>query len=418
MSGPKVDVVALRGQEMQRLEAAREQRKSLADKLLCQIQQLQSCMAAPDSDSGKRIAELQAIHLQKLQALLQEVCNGNELLDCQLLEKEMELILSQYQQQMGPYLAQLEQLAQNAKEQQRLEKEKQQLSQMTRGQIQVVAEGGNDGDGPVTQETVFSQVQGFVQQIKAFVSQPGVPAGKKNSILSLHRELLELSRSPMEPEKKSRRIANLQQDFLQIQALAQREISEMRYVYERYIRECFDAPGGVRALEEFHSKAEIEEAITLGKAAAKNQLSREYIRRQIDEVMEKHGYDVIRSDALQEAPADGQVLYGVNDQTAINVFVSADDQVTMRVVGIGFNDGLTATENENLFQQQCAFCSLHPQITAELKMRGVILTTKKHLPPDRKYNKKIQTKSKQTSQTQSKAKKELKRTEMKVMRKE
>ena len=44
MSGPKVDVVAMREQEMRQLEAAREKRKSLADKLISQIQQLQHCM--------------------------------------------------------------------------------------------------------------------------------------------------------------------------------------------------------------------------------------------------------------------------------------------------------------------------------------------------------------------------------------
>jgi hypothetical protein len=342
------------------------------------------------------------------------VRSGNELLDCDQLAKEVDFLAEEFDRQIKPYLAELDQLARNTREQEQLENQKKQMSQMTRRKIQVVSTS-RSSNVAITQETVFAQVQSFVQEIKGFVSQPSIPAAKKNSILSLHRELMEISRGSMDVEKKARRISNLYQDYEQIKALAEREISEMRYIYDRYIRECFDAVDGVKQFEEFHSKAEIEETIKLCKASAKDQLSQEYIRRQIDEVMAKHGYDVIRSDQLCEAPVDGQVLYGVNDQTAINVFVSANDQVTMRVVGIGFSEGLTATENENLFQQQCAFCSLHPQITAELQMRGVLLTTKKHLPPDRKYNKKIQTKTKQTTQTTSKAKKELKRTEKKVM---
>jgi len=85
---------------------------------------------------------------------------------------------------------------------------------------------------------------------------------------------------------------------------------------------------------------------------------------------------------------------------------------------VGFDSDISVSENERLFQEQCAFCSMHPQITAELAMRGVILTTKNHMPPDRKFNKKIATKTKNTSQTMSRAKKELKRTELKTLHKE
>jgi len=40
------------------------------------------------------------------------------------------------------------------------------------------------------------------------------------------------------------------------------------------------------------------------------------------------------------------------------------------------------------------------------------------MPPDKKFNKKIQTKTKSDNQTMSRAKKELKRTELKTMHKE
>ena len=44
----------------------------------------------------------------------------------------------------------------------------------------------------------------------------------------------------------------------------------------------------------------------------------------------------------------GQVLYGVNDDTAIDVFVSDESPVTMRVVGIGFDTDISEAEDENL----------------------------------------------------------------------
>ena len=108
-------------------------------------------------------------------------------------------------------------------------------------------------------------------------------------------------------------------------------------------------------------------------------------------------------------------MYGVNDHTAIHVFVSDEQQVAMRVVGIGFDETITAEEDEQLYEQQCAFCSMHPQITQELALRGVMLTTKKHLTPDRKYNKKIKVAA---TGSESRAKREMKHAAPKVMYRE
>ena len=48
----------------------------------------------------------------------------------------------------------------------------------------------------------------------------------------------------------------------------------------------------------------------------------------------------------------GQVLYGVNDDTAIDIFVSDESQVTMRVVGIGFDTDISEAEDE---KSDCVF---------------------------------------------------------------
>lgn len=415
MSGPKVDEVTLRAQERQRLEEARRRRMDAADKIITQLKRLKALDASADPTGKTSVIQQQ--QEVRLRELLEVVRHGNEWLDCGPIGQEADK-LSQEWERIVRSVRQAEPAQQNNAQEQRQQRETafRQIGSVRQGAVRIITE--QKADGEIAQESVDAQVQSLVEQIKEFVSQPGIPVAKKNSILGLHGDLMELSRSDLELSKKSRRIARLQEDFQQIAALAQRELDEMRFVYDRYALECFDLPGGVQEFSAFRSKEEIEEAIRKGKEEAGKRLSREYIKRQIGEVMAKHGYDVVRSDILQQSQTDSQVLYGVNDQTAINVFVSEDDLVTMRVVGIGFDETMTPYEDENLFQQQCAFCSLHPQITQELKMRGVLLQTRKHLPPDRKYNKKIQTKTKNASQSTNRAKKELKRAEPKVMRKE
>ena len=130
--------------------------------------------------------------------------------------------------------------------------------------------------------------------------------------------------------------------------------------------------------------------------------------------MEKHGYKVVHSELLKEMNEKGQILYGIDDDTAVDVFVSDSSQVTMRVVGIGFDSEISDEEDEELYKKQCAFCSMHPQIVRELEMRGVILRTVNHLPPSKKFNKKIKTGTGNSVSSQSRAKKELKRREQRV----
>ena len=188
----------------------------------------------------------------------------------------------------------------------------------------------------------------------------------------------------------------------------------MKNVYDEYLKEFLDSEETPRPISSFGDENEIRKAIETEQEKARERISGEYVRRQIDEIMGKHGYKVVHSELLKEMNEKGQILYGIDDDTAVDVFVSDSSQVTMRVVGIGFDSEISDEEDEELYKKQCAFCSMHPQIVRELEMRGVILRTVNHLPPSKKFNKKIKTGTGNSVSSQSRAKKELKRREQRV----
>ncbi|MCM1134760.1 MAG: hypothetical protein NC400_04210 [Clostridium sp.] len=476
MSGPKVDEAEVRRQEMMRLVEAREKRKNLANKIEKMLKQVMGCLASEISlmrqdellgASCNRILAIKEECCRALQELLKEVKAGNESLDVEEISGRAELLVKKFNSQIQKEMAEVHKFGESSERYRQLEANRQQLEQARRrkivrlsGKVQEaagtdkkaiglgqvaegsakaavglgqVAEGSakevegsgmgtagpdKEATGPVTDADVEELAEVFKEELGEFMKTEAMTGRHKNSMLLIYQDLQEILQKEIPAERKEKRIKRLFEDYQKMTLRIKNEMAEMEALYAEYLKECFDLTIPVTALSEFSSKAEIEEAIQTTKESAKANLSKEYIKRQIDEVMEKHGYNVVKSDLLAQANENGQILYGVNDNTAINVFVSDENQVTMRVVGIGFDTDISEAEDERLYQQQCAFCSMHPQITAELAMRGVILRTKKHMPPDKRFNKKLQTKSKKDSQTTSRAKKELKRTELKTMHKE
>lgn len=423
MSGPKVDIARLREQEMKRLVQARQQRRSLVEKINAKMKYISSCTVGtiegntPLADVFAKLSQIQAVYTERLNKLLKTISFGNETLNCDDCVEELNKIVQEYELEVAPLLTQIRANKDSQRELNRLEEQAMLLSKFKRVAIHKT-ENVPSSIVATPEETLAQNIDHLQTAIRSFLAVPGITVAKKNSAFAIHKEMMDISHSQMENRKKIFRIQRLCQDFDKIQEIAEVEVSQMQQLYATYQLECFDNSVPLKPLSEFSSKEELMDAITAAKKEAEGALSKEYIKRQISEVMAKHGYNVVRSDLLAEATESGQVLYGVDDTTAINVFVSNDNQVTMRVVGIGFDESVTAEEDEALFQQQCAFCSLHPQITEELKMRGVILETRKHLPPDKRYNKKIKTKTKVASSSSSRAKKELKRSEPKVMHKE
>ncbi len=427
MSGPKVDIATIREQEMMKLAAAREGRKNLSDRIQRLLNQVSNClgeeldlMMQDESlrPNCERILKMQDDCCRELRRMLGLAKSGNEMLNIEELSAKSQQIVAQFNESIQKDLALVGQMAKTSEKYQQLEANRQQLEQARKKKIVQLTTTSQDSDVEITQADVDELVEIFRSEFDSFMIETNMTSKHKNSMLLINQDLQEVLDSDFPADRKEKRIKRLFGDFQKMSGHIKDEMSEMEALYAEYTKECFDLSAPAKALSEFDSKKALEEEILDTKEYAETNLSKEYIKRQINEVMAKHGYDVVRSDMLAEANQSGQILYGVDQDTAIDVFVSDENQVTMRVVGIGFDSDISEAENERLFQQQCAFCSMHPQITAELAMRGVILHTKKHMPPDKKFNKKIQTKTKSDSQTTSRAKKDLKRTEPKTMHKE
>lgn len=416
MSGPKVDVAAIREQEKKRLAEAREKRLGASDNVAKLLERVQNSLGG-NGECEEKLKQLREETMKELKKLHRTIKLGNELLDVDSIMGKAKSLVREYETSVKAQLGLVQMSAVSNREFKQLEASKHTIERIRQKEF-VLGKEEEETVNIVTEADVKVQEELFVAEINRVMQSDEIPKKGKKTLLVLHQDLQELVDSELPAERKAKRISRMLEEFEKTVNLMQRELEGMQAVYAEYCRELFDSAEEPRSISEFDSVEALKEAIKEVREAAAGRVSKEYIRRQIDEVMKKHGYDVVRSDMLESVTESGQILYGVDSETAINVFVSEESQVTMRVVGIGFDSQITGEEDERLFQQQCAFCSLHPQITKELEMRGVILHTKKHMPPDKKFNKKIQTREKTDNQTQSRAKRELKRTEKKVMHRE
>lgn len=434
MSGPKVDEFELMEMERARLEEERRKRLRLASGIQQMIDGLGKLQGNSENllkedfqfkEKYDAIMKKEQACRNELNKFLEIVKRGNEQLDLQEIERQARERVLQLERDTSDEIREIKNLekkfSSSTKQFQKIEEEGKKLAEAKRQTIMRIAslktEGKDAEKEAVSTEEIREQCNAFQDEIKEFISLP-MTNKHKNSVLYLHQDLQELEKSDIDSAKKSKRVKRLFEEYEKLKALIKHEMEGITEIYEEYKRECFDLDTPILKLNDFSDGKEIKEAIKNIKEKAEARLAKDYIRRQMDDLMQKHGYNVIQSDLLKESSDAGQVLYGVDDSTAISVFVSDENQLTMRVVGVGFDSEISEEENEKLYREQCAFCSLHPQITKELEMRGIILRSKKHLPPDRKFNKKLVTKSKNIAQSTSRAKKELKKQELKTLHKE
>lgn len=328
---------------------------------------------------------------------MERVRKGNEHTDCLALGQKCETLFASFKEKTAADLAAIA----LGRKQETVAVEAMTVEKLSA--IPLTARGR--GDRQRSKETLL-------EKIGQFLSDESNGGKYKNAVLGLQESLLREQEA--DERKEEKRLATLWDDFTMIETMAHEAQAALRETYALYCNECFDSTQAPLPITAFSSEEEVKKAIEALRLRAEQKISKEYIKRQIDDVMAKHGYDILRSELLEET-RDDQILYGVNDHTAIHVFVSDEQQVAMRVVGIGFDETITAEEDEQLYEQQCAFCSMHPQITQELALRGVMLTTKKHLAPDRKYNKKIKVTA---TGSESRAKREMKHAAPKVMYRE
>ena len=427
MSGPKVDFAEIRRQEMMRLEEARDERKKLSDKVRKLIDQVNHAIGdelgldGSDDFVQQKLGEIKNAQnecIKELNNILAAIKLGNEMMDVQRMNARIDEAMSRFRSKTGNDLQSIELSREATERAKAVETNRQAIENAKKKRMVILLSESEEDDNAVTQENVDELVRAFDEELSSYINGNVLSSKQKNSLLVINQDYKEIADGDLTLTRKEKRLKKLFGEYQNLVGLIDRENAELQVLYSEYISECFDLSIEPAEFGAFADKKELEAAIDCCKKQAEAQLSKEYIKRQIDEVMSKHGYDVIKSDMLSDINASGQILYGVDNDTAIDVFVSNDNQVTMKVVGIGFDSDINDAEDERLFQQQCAFCGMHPKITAELAMRGVILHTKKHMAPDKKFNKKIQTKSKNGSQNVSRAKKDLRRTELKTMHRE
>lgn len=156
----------------------------------------------------------------------------------------------------------------------------------------------------------------------------------------------------------------------------------------------------------FGSIDELQNEMTLLAESSKAMSEKKYIREQIDDVMQKFGYDM-SSEIIFDLKHTGShyICENKSKQSAIHVYLSEKKQIMMEIVGVGKSTGvantnsatatmiqssdLNAQEKDMLLGEQVNFCKLHPQIVDELKKRGVILSEKKRNAPSLEYCSKI-----------------------------
>lgn len=403
MSGPKVDTAALCEQDRQRLMRARQQRMELVHSISLMMEQIEASFVPAESDSEEiaafsaAVQQRQAEYCALLRTEMERVRKGNEHTDCLALGQKCETLFASFKEKTAADLAAI---ALGRKQ------ETVAVAAMTVEKLSAIPfTARGRGDRQRSREMLL-------EKMGQFLSDESNGGKYKNAVLGLQESLLHEQET--DERKEEKRLATLWDDFTMIETMAHEAQAALRETYALYCSECFDSTQAPLPITAFSSEEEVKKAIETLRLRAEQKISKEYIKRQIDDVMAKHGYDILRSELLEET-RDDQILYGVNDHTAIHVFVSDEQQVAMRVVGIGFDEAITAEEDEQLYEQQCAFCSMHPQITQELALRGVMLTTKKHLAPDRKYNKKIKVAA---TSGESRAKREMKRAAPKVLHRE
>ena len=250
-------------------------------------------------------------------------------------------------------------------------------------------------------DEILEELSNFIELDKYTVKDRQQVLDMENEILNLKKENigLEIKKSLLLEKKEyiKERLKKIKFDNKEVESL-----------YDDYLKEAYYLNLDIKPIREFSSKDEIENEIKILKEKSKNISEKTYIKRQLDEVMEKHGYNMMDSEYIEKSMGNNRLLYSVNDSTGIDVFISDTQKqmLTLKVVGIGFDEEITERESDRLYQEQCNFCSMFPELVEELEIRGIILEKVKYNEPDKKFNSKVKLKKSSGNRNNKKKSKE------------
>lgn len=136
------------------------------------------------------------------------------------------------------------------------------------------------------------------------------------------------------------------------------------------------------------------------KSAKREALEQAYIRVCIDDVMERHGYDVSRSVRMERSTRGEHLLFGsAAGQDGVHVFVSEGGDMMMEVVGVrnledapdGARVDISRVEDrkdaQNLLEYQNEFCSVYGEIADELVQCGLSFAEVNRCAPGVEFSK-------------------------------
>lgn len=179
-----------------------------------------------------------------------------------------------------------------------------------------------------------------------------------------------------------------------LEKVLQKHVSDFDRAYQLYVEECLTAGVESREKRYFRGVAHLEAEILEVREADKARRTREYVMKQVDEVMqEQFNYKAVESQLLEEMRDGTRELYEFDRDSAINVLISDNGTVMMEVVATGPEGDLSKNEKKMMVRKQEQLCELYPEIIRELKKRGVVFAKRKHQPPHIDFVKKIVTKA-------------------------
>lgn len=198
----------------------------------------------------------------------------------------------------------------------------------------------------------------------------------------------------------------------------QRELADLEDLYQEYVAEYVVFLAELnesrkekldiipKSRRELPTMKALQNELSTLKKLSRQVNEHNYIKQQINEVMELFGYQMCEDIVLApEQSGNHYLCESKSGKTAIHIHVSESKQIMMEIVGTEhrkahgvngvsaklekINSIENATEAESLLAEQGRFCSIHPQITEELKKRGVLLSEKSHKLPSLEYCKRI-----------------------------
>ena len=236
---------------------------------------------------------------------------------------------------------------------------------------------------------IFENLTNFLEAKEYIVKYRQQIFDMRNQILELEREVLDLDiKKKLILEKK----VSIKNELKKIEF----ENKKVEALYEDYLKEAYSIDySNIKPIKDFSSNEEIKNETEILRKKAQSFSEKNYIREQVDEVISKYGYNMISPEYIEKSNKKNRLLYQVDNSTGIEVFMSDTEQqmFTFKVVGIGFDEELNEKESDRLYEEQCNFCSMYPELINELRTRGIIFEKVNYNEPDRKYNTKIKLKN-------------------------